>query len=161
MAATILLSALVGTSLVAAAAYPSKSHPEIPAGDCEDYSITVPVTSDLYQWAPPPFKDNFDVVDWLFNGSRKDSQQVYHPFGDAKKKTVTKKYTISATFCSPKARKGGKEKTVLLATSGLAYDGRYWAPTYKVDEYSFTENAMKAGYSVFYYDRIGTGKSQK
>jgi hypothetical protein len=162
MVTAVLLSTLLGPALAAAAAtgYPTSSHPHIPSGDCKDFTISAPITSENYQWAIPPYKDNFDVVDFLFNSSRKDSQEVYHPFGDGSKKTVTKTYKISATFCTPK-KKHGKEKTVLIATSGLAYDGQYWAPTFKVDEYSFVENAMKAGYSVLYYDRIGTGKSQK
>lgn len=162
MAAKLLLPALIGASLISATPHPPPSHPEVPSGSCTDHTIDVPITSSNYQYQPPRFNDNFDIVDYLFNTSRKDSQQVFHPFGvDANKTTVTKKYTIAATFCTPKRKKGGKEKTVLLATSGLAYDGRYWAPSYKVEEYSFVERAMKEGYSVFYYDRIGTGKSTK
>jgi pimeloyl-ACP methyl ester carboxylesterase len=164
MLATLLFSALIGHTLATSPSCPpssnsTTSYPQIPSGKCVDYTITVPITSENLIWAPPPFKNNFDVTNWLFNTSRKDSRDVWVPFAGSE--NVTKDYTISATFCTPIQTKDGKETTVLLATSGLGYDGRYWAPSYKVEEYSFVEHALKAGYSVFYYDRIGTGRSQK
>jgi hypothetical protein len=166
MKKTLLISTAVTTPFAAALSHPDISKPpfaysHIPSGHCTPYTITVPITSENLCWNPPPFKDNFDVVDYLYNTSRKDSQEVFKPFNGTQ--NVTKNYTISATFCNPKAanRKDRKETTILLATSGLGYDGRYWAPTHKPEEYSFVEFALKAGYSVFWYDRIGTGKSQK
>lgn len=165
MTLAILLSMLLGSSFAAVTLNPPcckpiPSHPHIPSGHCTDYNITFPLTSENYVWAARPFKDNFDLQDWPFNSSRKDSRMVWKPFLDETEK-VTKDYTISATFCTPKRTKDGKETTVLLATSGLGYDGRYWASSYKVEEYSFVEHVLKAGYSVLFYDRIGTGKSQK
>ena len=36
----------------------------------------------------------------------------------------------------------------------------YWASSYKPKEYSFAQYALENGYSVFWYDRVGTGRSQ-
>ncbi|KAF2728929.1 alpha/beta-hydrolase [Polyplosphaeria fusca] len=127
-------------------------------GDCKDYTITDKVTSENLIWAQPKFKDNYDVAAWLFNETRKDSRQVFHPFADPE--NVTAEYTLAGTFCKPK-KMNGNETTVLLATHGLGYDRRYWSSSYKPDEYNFVQYALDQGYSVFYYDRLGTGKSDK
>lgn len=144
-------------------------------GDCIDYTIKETITATEYIWAVPRWKDNFDVATFLFSLARKDAQSQPQPLNGTKE--VTADYEVSGTFCSPKERKSRKESTVLLATHGLGYDKqwvfqictiwsklvlnrhRYWASTYKPEEYSFVDNVLAAGYSVFYYDRIGTGKS--
>jgi len=38
---------------------------------------------------------------------------------------------------------------------------RYWASSYKPEQYSFAHYALNAGYSIFYYDRLGTGLSSR
>ncbi|KAF2799866.1 alpha/beta-hydrolase [Melanomma pulvis-pyrius CBS 109.77] len=127
-------------------------------GVCSDFTVTETVTSKNWGFAPAKFKNNFDVAMFLENLARKPTPP-FVPLVPPKEVT-TKEYTVSATFCVPK-KTNGKEGTILVATSGLGYDGRYWASTYKPEEYSFVGHALDAGYSVFYYDRIGTGKSQK
>jgi len=62
------------------------------------------------------------VVEFLTEIARKDSAEVFHPLSGVK--NVTDTYEVAATFCTPKKTKGGKEKTVLLATHGLGYDRR-------------------------------------
>lgn len=132
-------------------------HP--PNGVCTEYSIKVTATSTGYIWGIPRFKDNYDVVEFLTEIARKDSAEVFHPLSGVK--NVTDTYEVAATFCTPKKTKGGKEKTVLLATHGLGYDRRYWASSYKPEDYSFVDYALDKGYSVFFYDRLGTGQSEK
>lgn len=38
---------------------------------------------------------------------------------------------------------------------------RYWDPEIEPSRYSFVDYAIKEGYSIFFYDRLGVGKSQK
>jgi hypothetical protein len=105
-------------------------------------------------------QNNFDVVDLVTDLARKDSSVVFHPV--SRVENATAEYTINGTFCSPKKLLGkGRERTVLLATHGIGYDGRYWDSAYKPEEYSFVQAMVKEGYSVFSYDRLGTGKSEK
>jgi hypothetical protein len=135
-------------------------------GHCKDYTIANTVTSNNQVWTYPKFSNNYDVAAHLFNTTqsyRTDAASGtigYNPFG-AKPKEVTAKYTLEGTFCRPKEEKGGKEKTVLVATHGLGYDRRYWASSFQPEKYSFARAALEEGYSVFYYDRLGTGASQK
>jgi pimeloyl-ACP methyl ester carboxylesterase len=37
---------------------------------------------------------------------------------------------------------------------------RYWDAQYKPEKYSYVNAALKAGYSILYYDRLGTGQSE-
>jgi hypothetical protein len=37
---------------------------------------------------------------------------------------------------------------------------RYWDPQIQPQNYSFVDFAIGKGYSIFFYDRIGIGKSQ-
>ncbi|KAH8656684.1 Alpha/Beta hydrolase protein [Tricladium varicosporioides] len=75
-------------------------------------------------------------------------------------KTENATYKIAASFCTPKV-KTGKEKTVILATHGIGPARSHWNSPYKPDDYNFVQWATTQGYSVFFYDRLGTGASQK
>lgn len=37
----------------------------------------------------------------------------------------------------------------------------YWNSPYEPDKYNFVQYAVARGYSVFFYDRLGVGKSTK
>ncbi|KAK0736128.1 hypothetical protein B0T21DRAFT_383760 [Apiosordaria backusii] len=76
---------------------------------------------------------------------------------------VTETYTISATFCRPGHEKPDpkKENTVLIATHGLNFDRTYWDPQLDKETYSFVDWALSQNYSIFYYDRLGTGESEQ
>jgi pimeloyl-ACP methyl ester carboxylesterase len=41
----------------------------------------------------------------------------------------------------------------------IGYDS-YWHPAIKPEQYSFVDFALNKGYSIFYYDRVSTGKSE-
>ena len=120
--------------------------------------VPVTVTSENFIFNLTKFENNFDVVDLVTDFTREDANVTFHPVSG--KQNVTATYNIAGTFCSPKSP-SGREKTVLLATHGIHYDRRYWHSAYKPGEYSFVEAAVARGYSVFVYDRLGTGESQK
>jgi hypothetical protein len=133
--------------------------PETSAALCNSYAIPLEITSENFIFNFTRIEDNLDLSDVVFQYARKDSNVAFHPYSG--KKNVTAKYTISATFCMPKTPSGnGREKTVLLATHGIAYDGQYWDSQYKPKQYSFVEAMVQHGFSVLYYDRLGTGHSQ-
>ena len=168
MASAIFVSVLAALSYLEPASAISlptshdghNTHDTHPAnGVCTDFTITKTVTSAQFAFAPPKFENNYDVVGFLEGLASSAKAPSSSPLIPPTKPT-TKDYTISATFCTPKHKKG-KEGTVLVATSGLGYDKRYWASTYEPEQYSFAGHALDAGYSVFYYDRVGVGKSQK
>ncbi|KAK0107250.1 hypothetical protein ONS95_003951 [Cadophora gregata] len=125
---------------------------------CQDYMIQVNATSQVLVPSYPRFENDFDVVDFVNNLLSRDSRSSFIPFSGAK--NVTGSYEIAATICSP-CKSTQKEKTLLLASHGLGYDRRYWDSGLESANYSFVDFAVAQGYSVFFYDRLGTGKSSK
>jgi hypothetical protein len=129
-----------------------------PLASCIDYNIPVTITSENYIFNVSEFRNNFDVVNVITDFARKDSNTSFHPFHGTKNETA--EYLIAGTFCTPN-KPVGREKQVLLATPGIGYDRRYWDSKYKPKEYNFVRAMVAKGYSVFFYDRLGTGESQK
>ncbi|KAH7407607.1 Alpha/Beta hydrolase protein [Cadophora sp. MPI-SDFR-AT-0126] len=125
---------------------------------CQDYTIPVNITSQVLIPGYPRFKDDFDVVDFVNTLLSRDSKASFVPFSGAKNFTAS--YKIAATICSP-CKSTRKEKTLLLASHGLGYDRRYWDSGMESANYSFVDFAVAQGYSVLFYDRLGTGKSSK
>ncbi|KAE9366363.1 hypothetical protein N431DRAFT_472908 [Stipitochalara longipes BDJ] len=101
---------------------------------CYDYSIPVNVTNTALTSSYQPFTSNYDVVDWVNGISGRDGGANLHLFSAPK--NMTGAFTISATICSPRNR-------------------------IEAANYSFVDYAISQGYSVFFYDRLGTGESSK
>jgi hypothetical protein len=96
---------------------------------CIGYNVPVTVTSQSFIFNITKLRDDFGVIDLAAEYGRKNLNiTVFNPAGGVENATAT--YTISGTFCSPKTP-SGREKTVLLATHGTHYDGRYWDSSYK------------------------------
>ncbi|KAF2231799.1 hypothetical protein EV356DRAFT_451250 [Viridothelium virens] len=153
-----LLAPLVVASISGALAYPSVARSR--NGTCEGYTIAVSPSSTGLHYSYPPFKDNFDVVEFVTRLSSRDSASFY-PFSGPL--SLSGNYTIAAEICSP-AVKTGKEKTLLLTSHGLGYHGDYWNPPVEPpieQQYNFVGYALGQGYSVFNYDRLGTGRSSR
>jgi hypothetical protein len=158
---TLATSSLISPSRASPVSIASVSldRPSSSVAQCTPYTIPLNVTSQNIVFNITKFRNDLDLIDVATNIERKDSNVTFNPVGGVE--NVTAQYSISGTFCTPKNASGnGREKTVLLATQGIGYDGRYWDSAYKPREYSFVEAMVAEGYSVFYYDRLGTGKSQ-
>lgn len=64
---------------------------------------------------------------------------------------------ISGTFCSP--FKPDRSRAVDVLVHGFGYDRSYWDSAYQYPQYSYVNRTLQAGRAVFYYDRLGVGKS--
>ncbi|KAH6661673.1 Alpha/Beta hydrolase protein [Halenospora varia] len=124
---------------------------------CREYTIPLNVTSDNHKWALAPLENNYDMTAFNTDLGRRDTNSAFIPItlGTV---TETATYTVSGTFCEPI---GGGNGTVLLATHGGGYDRSYWDPKIQPEKYSFVDFAIAKGYSIFFYDRIGVGKSER
>jgi len=118
VAALLTQTLAVPTSSGATPAYSARDSSAV----CQEHKVPLRITSENLIFNGTHFKDNYDLIDFVTQATRKDAATVFHPFGG--KQNVTTDYYISGTFCSPKIPKDGHEKTVLLATHGLAYDRR-------------------------------------
>ncbi len=143
-----------------------------PAKECEDYEITLTVASANFIFEPR-FANNYDVTDYFQDLTSRTAATDFNPFTGVENQTAT--YTISGTFCTPRDASAAHKKTVLIATHGINADRRYfailsntasllifysyWNPGIQPEKYSFVDYAIGQGYSIFFYDRLGTAES--
>lgn len=154
----------------------------VPKGaNCVDSIIPVTVSSNNRPWIAPKWKNNYELIDFLSSATSRPSAGFPAPVGNNTVKQ-TLSYEIGATFCTPQ-KPGNHSNTVLVATHGLGFDRRYdyytllsgnmksrklsliitsyWNFPYEPENYNFAEFAINKGYSIFFYDRLGTGISTK
>jgi pimeloyl-ACP methyl ester carboxylesterase len=120
--------------------------------------IPVDIVSDNYVFNYTRWSSDFELDDFLSIATTRAGANYPSVLDGPYPENAT--YKIAATFCSPKA-KIGKERTVILATHGIGPARAHWNSPYQPEEYNFVQWAMQEGYSVFFYDRLGTGASQK
>jgi hypothetical protein len=127
-----------------------------PTADCWEFKIPVTVTSENIVFAFPDWKDDYALQDFLTDATTRPGANRPSPVAGTKNETAT--YTIAASFCAPK--QPGK-KTIILATHGIGQARTHWNSAYEPEKYNFVQHAITKGYSVWFYDRLGTGESEK
>lgn len=129
-----------------------------PNADCVDYMIPVDIVSSNYEFNFTKWDSDYDLEDFLSIATTRAGANYPSVLSGPKVENAT--YRIAASVCSPKT-KTGKAKTVLLATHGIGPARSHWNSPFRPDEYNFVQWAVKEGYSVFFYDRLGCGASEK
>jgi hypothetical protein len=129
-----------------------------PAADCQDYMIPVDITYDNYIFNASRWEDDYGLTDFLSVATTRPG--AGYPAALDGPKTTSGTYQIAASFCTPK-KKTTKAKNVIIATHGIGPARAHWNSPYKPDEYNFVQHAIGQGYSVFFYDRLGCGASEK
>lgn len=74
-----------------------------------------------------------------------------------KNTTTTGTFNIHAQLCIPNLTL--RKHVLQIASHGVHYDSRYWDSEYQPENHSYVEATLKAGYSIFTYDRLGVGQS--
>ncbi|CAM1510074.1 Fc.00g004090.m01.CDS01 [Cosmosporella sp. VM-42] len=128
-----------------------------PNADCWEYKVPVTITSENVVFDFPDWQDDYALQDFLTNVTTRPSAGFPGPIVGTKNETAT--YTLAASFCTPKGE--NKKKTVILATHGIGQARTHWNSAYLPEEYNFVQHAISNGYSVWFYDRLGTGESEK
>ncbi|TVY92383.1 hypothetical protein LAWI1_G002284 [Lachnellula willkommii] len=106
----LLLTAIV---TVAAASLPAKL--------CQDFELSVTVTSSNFVFGAPKFNNNFDVTDFVTDLASREPPKTFSPLlPDKVNQTGT--YNIASTFCAPSDTHAANRSTVILATHGLNFD---------------------------------------
>ena len=131
-----------------------------PTANCVEFTIPVTFTAENTIFNIPEWVDDYALEDFLSVATTRASAGFPSIAAGVKEETVTRQ--IAASFCTPKNTNGdGKEKTVILATHGIGQARSHWNSPYRPEEYNFVQFAVEKGYSVFFYDRLGTGLSEK
>ncbi|KAJ7641607.1 Alpha/Beta hydrolase protein [Roridomyces roridus] len=129
------------------------------AYSCQSYTIPLKNISAPSFELSFEIKNQWDITDWTVNEARRDSATAFN--GIAGPSSVVGDFDISARFCTP-SNATELAQAVLVMTHGLGADKTYWDPTFEGgDKYSLLHAAVSTGYSVFHYDRLGTGNSTK
>lgn len=128
-----------------------------PAADCVEYMIPVDISYDNLVFNATKWEDNYGLVDFLSAATTRAGAGYPAPL---ESKPARETYQIAASFCTPK-KQTKKAKNVIIATHGIGPARAHWNSPFKPEDYNFVQHAIGEGYSVFFYDRLGCGASQK
>ncbi|KAK5117500.1 hypothetical protein LTR85_008885 [Meristemomyces frigidus] len=135
------------------------TQPYYPAiADCVEYTVPVSIVSESLAFNYTHWEDDYELEDFISIATTRASADFPSVFNGTT--TVMATYQIAASFCTPK-KPNGKEKNIILATHGIGQARTHWNSPYKPEEYNFVQWAVAEGYSVWFYDRLGNGQSDK
>ncbi|KAK0652452.1 Alpha/Beta hydrolase protein [Cercophora newfieldiana] len=135
----------------------SKASPTNDPRPCVQLEVPVSIDTTAIKWLQPKVDNNIEAVDWVrFQTTRTSPNTTESAIGQI---TIKKTFKINGQLCVPP--KGSKSSILQIATHGGGFDKRYWDAEIKPKEYSYVQAALAEGYSIFTYDRLGTGLSSK
>lgn len=127
-----------------------------PTADCMEFKVSVTITSENNIFNLPRWSDDFALQDFLNLATTRPDANIPSPIVGKQNETAT--HMIAASFCTPKTP--GK-KTIILATHGIGQARTHWNSAFDPEQFNFVQHAISQGYSVWFYDRLGTGESEK
>jgi pimeloyl-ACP methyl ester carboxylesterase len=120
---------------------------------CKELDIPVTATAPSAIYDILRIDSNLEATAWAVESSIRTST-----FGRIIKNTTTSgTYNIHGRLCVPKS--SDKSEILQIATHGIGFDSRYWDSEYQPEKHSYVAATLKAGYAIFTYDRLGTGRS--
>ncbi|MCJ1415070.1 hypothetical protein MMC32_001400 [Xylographa parallela] len=126
---------------------------------CFNYTIPIAINAEFLVYNSTEWTNNDELtqatIDYVSRIPNKTGYFTGTP------RNVTTKYAISATLCTPQESSAKHSKTIILATHGLGFDRSYWNLGYEPETHNFAQFAISQGYSVFFYDRLGVGESER
>ena len=128
-----------------------------PAGFCKQLDIPIPATANSAIYNIPKVDNDIEAAAWaIYDATRTTSHGLQSII---KNTTTSGTFNIHAQLCVPNS--SAKRDILQIATHGVHYDSRYWDSKYQPEKYSYVNAALKAGYSILTYDRLGVGQSDK
>ncbi|KAE9364193.1 alpha/beta-hydrolase [Stipitochalara longipes BDJ] len=126
-------------------------------GFCKQLDIPIFATADSAIYDIPRVDNDIEATAWaIFDATRDTPHSVQNIL---KNTTTSDTFNIHAQLCVPQSSQ--KKDILQIATHGVHYDSRYWDSTYQPENYSYVDAALKAGYAILTYDRLGVGQSDK
>ncbi|OAA58483.1 hypothetical protein SPI_06556 [Niveomyces insectorum RCEF 264] len=124
-------------------------------GYCKQLTIPVSATVDSAVYNIPSVNNDDEAGAWAIYDATRTTP---HDASNVLRNTTTSgTWNIHAQLCFPKHAKA--QDVLQIATHGVFYDSRYWDAAYRPENHSYVEAALKAGYSILTYDRLGVGQS--
>lgn len=124
-------------------------------GFCKQLDIPIFATADSAIYDIPRVDNDIEATAWAIYDATRNTP---HNLQNILKNTSTSgTFNIHAQLCVPKSSK--KRDILQIATHGVHYDSRYWDSKYQPEKHSYVDAALRAGYSILTYDRLGVGQS--
>jgi pimeloyl-ACP methyl ester carboxylesterase len=170
-----MASLLVALVLAALSIKKGKASPTTNARPCVQLEVPVAIDTTTIKWLQPRVDNNIDAVDWVDNITSRTSPNLTERMVGTI--IVKKTFKIAGQLCIP--LKGARSDILQIVTHGAGFDrrwgtnwrshngitgltaDRYWDSEVKPNDYSYVHAALAEGYSIFTYDRLGTGSSEK
>ncbi|PKS08437.1 hypothetical protein jhhlp_005148 [Lomentospora prolificans] len=125
-------------------------------GFCKQLDIPVFASADSAIYDLPRVDNDVDAIAWAIYSDTWST--VMGAERIIENTTTSETFNIHAQLCVPKTP--SREQHVLqIATHGVHYDSRYWDPELDRENLSYVEAALREGYSILTYDRLGVGQS--
>lgn len=127
--------------------------------DCVELEVPVLVVATDNEYNIPRVDNNIEAADWSVNVTTwsllvDPRARIVRPV------PINATFKINAKLCVPNQR-GPRSDILQIATQGNGFDKRYWDVEPSPEKYSYVEAAIRAGYSILTYDKLGTGRSDK
>jgi len=126
-----------------------------PDGWCKQLDIPVFATAPSAIYDIPQVHNDIEATAWAIYDATRST--LHGPGNIVKNTTTSGTFNIHAQLCIPRSPK--KRDILQLATHGVHFDSRYWDSRYQPEKTSYVDATLKAGYSIFTYDRLGVGQS--
>jgi hypothetical protein len=150
MAPSILATSLLLLQTISALSFKVPDHAN---AYCTELDIPVTATAPSAIYDILRIDSNLEATAWAVGSSIRTSKSG----GIIKNTTISGTYNIHGRLCVPKS--STKSEILQIATHGVGFDSRYWDSQYQPEKHSYVAATLKAGYSIFTYDRLGTGRS--
>jgi pimeloyl-ACP methyl ester carboxylesterase len=125
-------------------------------GSCKQFEIPVFASSESAIYEIPRVDSNIEAGAWAIYSSTWSTPTGIQSI--TKNTTTSGIFNIHAQLCVPNSS-GTRKNTLQIATHGLAFDSRYWDSELNRENQSYVEAALRTGYSILTYDRLGVGQS--
>lgn len=118
-------------------------------------NVPVSATAESAVYNLPRVDTDIEAAAWAIRDATRTT--ISGPANILRNTTTSGIFNIHVQLCLPESP--NEENVLQIATHGVHYDSNYWDSTYQPEDYSYVNAALKAGYSILTYDRLGVGKS--
>lgn len=146
---------LFASGIAAFASPASRPHEKRHNGYCQQFDVPVSASAENSVFDLTHIDSDIKARSWAIVEDTRTT-----PLGAARiveNITVSGVYNIHVQLCLPSS--SSKHDKIQIATHGGHYDSRYWDAELEPEKHSWVEAALREGYPILTYDRLGAGKS--
>ncbi len=138
-----------------AAVFAQPTHDTHRYGTCQQFDVPINASAEGAIFDLTHIDDNISARSWAIIEDTRTTLRGADRI--IKNITISGTFNIHVQLCQPHSSNGAG--AIQIATHGGHYDSRYWDSKYQPEQHSYVEAALKAGYPILTYDRLGAGKS--